>query len=222
MNKENYLKQMGITIWKERDQNSIDRTINKNQNWENLKERIASCRACGLEKTRTQTVFGVGNKEAELLLIGEAPGAQEDLKGEPFVGRAGELLNNILSAVGLKREAVYIANILKCRPPENRDPNPEEVRLCTPFLLEQIALIHPKLLVALGRIAAQFLLKTTLPLAKLRKTEFTYGPHSIPLIITFHPAYLLRSPLEKSKAWEDWLWIKEILSERDFKKNRED
>jgi uracil-DNA glycosylase family 4 len=171
--------------------------------WGTLRERVAGCTACDLCKTRTQTVFGVGNTRAEWLVIGEAPGAEEDRQGEPFVGRAGQLLNSMLLAIGLPRETVFIANILKCRPPGNRDPRPEEVSRCLPFLSQQIALLKPKVILAVGRIAAQNLLATDLPLARLRGKLHHFGEANTPLVITYHPAYLLRSPADKRKAWED-------------------
>ena len=171
--------------------------------WGVLRERVAGCMACDLCKTRTQTVFGVGNTRAEWLVIGEAPGAEEDRQGEPFVGRAGQLLNAMLLAIGLPRETVFIANILKCRPPANRDPKPEEVSRCLPYLSAQIALLKPRIMLAVGRIAAQNLLATDVPLARLRGKVHTFGEANPPLIVTYHPAYLLRTPADKRKAWED-------------------
>jgi DNA polymerase len=171
--------------------------------WPGLREQVAACAACDLCRTRTQTVFGVGNQQAEWLVIGEAPGAEEDRQGEPFVGRAGQLLNAMLLAIGLPRETVFIANILKCRPPGNRDPKPEEVARCLPFLKQQIALLKPKMLLAVGRIAAQNLLATDAPLARLRGKLHHFGDANTPLVITYHPAYLLRTPSDKRKAWED-------------------
>jgi len=171
--------------------------------WGPLRERVAGCTACDLCKTRTQTVFGVGNTRAEWLIIGEAPGAEEDRQGEPFVGRAGQLLNAMLMAIGLPRETVFIANILKCRPPGNRDPKPDEVANCLPFLAAQIALLKPKIILAVGRTAAQNLLATDAPLARLRGKVHRFGEADTPLIITYHPAYLLRTPADKRKAWED-------------------
>ena len=172
--------------------------------WGVLRERVAGCTACAeLCRTRTQTVFGVGNTRAEWLIIGEAPGAEEDRQGEPFVGRAGQLLNAMLLAIGLPRETVFIANILKCRPPGNRDPKPEEVSRCLPYLANQIALLQPKIILAVGRIAAQNLLATDAPLARLRGKLHTFGEAHTPLVITYHPAYLLRTPADKRKAWED-------------------
>ena len=171
--------------------------------WGILRERVAACTACELCKTRTQTVFGVGNTSAEWLVIGEAPGAEEDRQGEPFVGRAGQLLNAMLLAIGLPRETVFIANVLKCRPPGNRDPKPEEVARCRPFLAAQIALLKPKVILVVGRIAAQSLLATDAPLARLRGKLHHFGEANTPMVVTYHPAYLLRTPTDKRKAWED-------------------
>lgn len=171
--------------------------------WETLTAEARQCTACALCTTRTQAVFGVGNREADWLVIGEAPGADEDRQGEPFVGRAGKLLNPMMLAIGLKREQVYIANILKCRPPENRDPAPAEASHCRPFLERQIALIRPRIILALGRIAAQNLLHTDTQIGKLRGRVHDFGPTQIPLVVTYHPAYLLRSPREKRKVWDD-------------------
>jgi uracil-DNA glycosylase family 4 len=172
--------------------------------WGGLREQVATCTACEqLCRARTQTVFGVGNTRAEWLIIGEAPGADEDRQGEPFVGRAGQLLNSMLLAIGLPRETVFIANVLKCRPPGNRDPRPEEVANCLPFLSRQIALLKPKVMLAVGRIAAQNLLATDAPLARLRGKLHRFGEAGTPLVITYHPAYLLRTPADKRKAWED-------------------
>lgn len=171
--------------------------------WGTLRDRVAGCVACDLCRTRTQTVFGVGSERAEWLVIGEAPGAEEDRQGEPFVGRAGQLLDSMLLAIGLPRESVFIANVLKCRPPGNRDPRPEEVSRCLPYLSQQIALLRPKILLAVGRIAAQNLLATDVPLARLRGKVHRFGEQSTPLVVTYHPAYLLRTPGDKRKAWED-------------------
>jgi len=168
-------------------------------------EEVAACRQCELHKTRTNTVFGCGDSRAEWLFIGEAPGQNEDLQGLPFVGRAGKLLDAMIAALGMKREQVFIANVLKCRPPGNRDPLPREIEQCERYLHRQLEIIQPKVIVALGRIAAQALLKTAEPLGRLRGRAHQYGAGNIPLVATYHPAYLLRSPQEKSKAWED-LW----------------
>lgn len=171
--------------------------------WEALQAEVARCTACPLHETRTQAVFGVGDRHAQWMLIGEAPGAEEDRQGEPFVGRAGKLLNAMLHAVGLSRQQVFIANILKSRPPNNRDPRPEEVAACEPFLKRQVELIQPQLILALGRVAAQNLLKTDTRLGALRGKIYHYSQSEIPVVVTYHPAYLLRSPKEKRKAWED-------------------
>lgn len=169
--------------------------------WDTLAQTVSSCTRCDLHQTRTQTVFGVGPRNTQWLFVGEAPGAEEDRQGEPFVGPAGQLLNAMLFALGLKRNEVYIANVLKCRPPNNRDPLPQEVACCEPFLLRQIELLQPRVIVALGRHAAHSLLKSDLPLGKLRANQHAY--HGIPLVATYHPAYLLRTPSDKRKAWED-------------------
>ena len=169
--------------------------------WAALKGAVKDCTACGLRAGCTQTVFGVGDEQAKWLVIGEAPGADEDRQGEPFVGRAGLLLNSMIAAMGMKREQVYIANVLKCRPPGNRDPKPEEAELCRPFLERQIALIQPKIILAVGRIAAQNLLHTDVTIGRLRGTVHRLG--QLPVVVTYHPAYLLRSPSEKRKAWMD-------------------
>jgi len=181
--------------------------------WEDLAAQVATCTKCELHRGRTQTVFGVGARNAEWLVIGEAPGAEEDKRGEPFVGRAGQLLNSMLAGIGLAREAVYIANILKCRPPNNRDPKLEEVACCEPYLMAQIELLNPKLILAVGRIAAQNLLKVQTPIGKLRGQRHAFGPHAIPLVVTYHPAYLLRSPGEKRRAWQDLLFAQRIYRE---------
>ena len=171
--------------------------------WDSLRAEVLSCTKCGLHSTRTQGVFGVGNRRAEWLIIGEAPGAEEDRRGEPFVGRAGQLLNAMLKAIGLPREQVFIANVLKSRPPGNRDPKPDEVAACLPYLMRQIALLQPRLMLAVGRIAAQNLLATDMALGRLRGQVHHFGELNTPLIVTYHPAYLLRSPADKRKAWED-------------------
>ena len=170
---------------------------------DSLAKQVAACQQCNLHESRTQTVFGVGNPSADWLVIGEAPGADEDQQGEPFVGRAGKLLNSMLLAMGLPREQVFIANILKCRPPNNRDPQPEEVLACEAYLRQQIDLIKPKIILAVGRIAAQNLLKLETPIGKMRGNRYQYPDSELPVIVTYHPAYLLRSPREKRKVWKD-------------------
>lgn len=210
-----YLAQLGIDVYVARasevpapasgesvaDATSED--VVAGMDWEVLRRTVAACTLCELHRTRTQTVFGVGNPNAEWLVIGEAPGAEEDARGEPFVGRAGQLLNSMLKAVGLAREQVFIANILKCRPPNNRDPKPEEAVCCRPYLERQIALIRPKIILAVGRIAAQNLLATDTTIGRLRGRVHAFGAARTPLVVTYHPAYLLRSPGEKRKSWAD-------------------
>ena len=180
--------------------------------WPELRARVAACTLCTLSATRTQTVFGVGDLQAQWLIVGEAPGAEEDRQGEPFVGRAGQLLNSMLRAIGLPREQVYIANVLKCRPPGNRDPLPTEATQCLPYLQQQIALLKPKIMLVVGRIAAQNLLRTDKTLGSLRQQVHKFGALQVPLVVTYHPAYLLRSPLDKRKAWEDLKFAREVCS----------
>jgi uracil-DNA glycosylase len=180
--------------------------------WPELQARVAACTRCPLHATRTQTVFGVGSRQAQWLIVGEAPGAEEDARGEPFVGRAGQLLNSMLRAVGLAREQVYIANVLKCRPPGNRDPAASEAGECLPYLEQQIALLKPKIMLAVGRIAAQNLLRTDSPLGRLRLKVHGFGHSQVPLIATYHPAYLLRTPADKRKAWEDLKFAREVCA----------
>jgi DNA polymerase len=216
-----YLEAMGIQVWEPRAGAQPGRKVTASEalrpaaeapdaeapvaslSWVELRARVAACTRCTLHQTRTQTVFGVGDEQADWLVVGEAPGADEDAQGEPFVGRAGQLLNAMLKAVGFDRGQVYIANILKCRPPNNRDPRPEEVVCCEPYLQRQVALIRPRVILAVGRIAAQNLLKTEAPIGRLRGRVHAYGEPEIPVIATYHPAYLLRSPAEKRKAWMD-------------------
>jgi len=182
--------------------------------WDGLAAAVAGCTRCGLAATRTQTVFGVGDRQARWLVVGEAPGADEDRQGEPFVGRAGQLLNSMLRAAGLGREQVFIANVLKCRPPGNRDPLPEEVRCCLPYLHRQIALIGPRLILCVGRIAAQNLLGVDTPIGQLRGRTHELKPFGTPVVVTYHPAYLLRSPGEKRKSWADLKLAMEVASGR--------
>ena len=234
-----YLNKMGIPTWELRQlestaekiapcivaktdrsplpaQNAVNPVLvplDDNQaNWLALEKNVNECIACDLNQTRSHVVFGVGNRQADCLIIGEAPGADEDRLGEPFVGRAGKLLNSMLFAIGLRREEVFITNILKCRPTNNRDPRLEEITKCEPFLQSQVDLIKPKLIVALGRIAAHNLLKTDKPLSALRGNINYYGKSKVPVIVTYHPAYLLRSPREKRKSWQDLQSIQSLLS----------
>jgi uracil-DNA glycosylase family 4 len=181
---------------------------------QDLAQSLVNCQRCKLAKLgRSQVVFGVGNPHASIMFVGEAPGFNEDQKGEPFVGAAGKLLNDLLASAGLSRDQIYIANVIKCRPPNNRDPEPGESVTCTPYLTQQIELVRPRVLLAVGRIAAQWLLQTDTPIGKLRGRVVSYGARNTPLVVTYHPAYLLRSPLEKAKAWTDLCLVKELLSE---------
>lgn len=182
--------------------------------WERLRAAVTGCRRCGLCATRTQTVFGTGDPRARLVIVGEAPGAEEDRQGEPFVGRAGLLLNSMLRAAGLARGDVFIANVLKCRPPNNRDPQPAEIESCVPYLYQQIELIAPRVILCAGRIAAQNLLGTTAPLGRLRGVAHQH-PGGVPVVVTYHPAYLLRAPGEKRKAWADLQLVMSLLEDGD-------
>ena len=177
-----------------------------------LKTEIGpACTRCKLHTLgRSQVVFGVGNPAADLMFVGEAPGADEDVQGEPFVGRAGQLLTKIIEAIGMRREDVYIANVIKCRPPGNRNPEPDEVAQCEPFLFRQVDTIKPKVIVALGKFAAQCLLRTTEPITRIRGKEFTY--RDAILMPTYHPAYLLRNPSAKRDVWEDMKRVRDLLS----------
>ena len=182
------------------------------EQWEALRGEVLRCTLCSLHAGRTQGVFGVGNPQAEWMVIGEAPGAEEDRRGEPFVGCAGQLLDAMLRAIGLSRARnVYIANVLKSRPPNNRDPRPEEVAACLPYLRRQIELVRPRLLLAVGRIAAQNLLGTEQSLSRLRGRVHQFGELNTPLVVTYHPAYLLRNPADKRKAWEDLKFARSVF-----------
>jgi len=183
-----------------------------NLSWQDLRAAVQSCTRCALSKTRTQTVFGTGNQQAAWMIIGEAPGAEEDRQGEPFVGKAGQLLNNMLLAIEMPRETVYIANVLKCRPPNNRDPQADEAANCRGYLERQIALVNPALILVVGRIAAQNLLQTSAPLARLRGQEHRAPVSGTPVVVTYHPAYLLRQPSDKRKAWQDLLFAREVFA----------
>jgi DNA polymerase len=179
--------------------------------WAELRASMQTCTACGLHKARKQAVPGVGDEQADWLFVGEGPGAEEDARGEPFVGPAGRLLDNMLASIGLKRGAdVYIANVVKCRPPSNRVPEPAEAAACEPYLLRQIALIQPRLIVALGKTAACSLLRTEGTLASLRGRVRTF--QGVPLLVTYHPAYLLRNPLDKARSWEDLCQARELMT----------
>lgn len=197
------LAEMGIDVWVSALPATGAAVVPAGTGWQALQTEVSVCRDCALAETRTQTVFGVGDPGADWMLIGEAPGAEEDRRGEPFVGRAGQLLNEMLKAVGLAREKVFIANILKCRPPANRDPKPAEIAACAGHLRRQIEFVQPRLILAVGRIAAQSLLQTTTPVGRLRGRVHDYGAAGLPLVVTYHPAYLLRSPGQKRRAWDD-------------------
>lgn len=213
MSQRHYLQALGIQPWQQRFQSSAaEEAAPLPTNWDALQSSVSQCTACTLHQTRTQTVFGVGNRQAKLMIIGEAPGFHEDQQGEPFVGRAGQLLTAMIKTIGFERSDVYIANILKCRPPENRDPLAEEVATCTAFLDQQIALIQPRLLLAVGRIAAHYLLKTKSSLESLRNKTHQYGENHTPLMVTYHPAYLLRNPGDKKKAYMDLLFTQKLLA----------
>jgi uracil-DNA glycosylase len=193
------LDAMGIAAYVARGPVAVEQA--EGPDWATLESAVSGCRLCGLCETRTQTVFGTGSRRARLMVIGEAPGAEEDRQGEPFVGRAGQLLNSMLRACGFERGEVFIANVLKCRPPQNRDPSDEEAERCLPYLRRQIGLVGPAAILCVGRIAAQRLLGTEQALARLRGQ--VHRLDGVPLIVTYHPAYLLRSPGEKRKSWED-------------------
>ncbi len=207
------LQEMGIPVWEERKSVEKPVSICVEQDWDSFKKEVMACTKCPLSQSRQQVVFGAGNPRADLLIIGEAPGVEEDHLGEPFVGRSGRLLDAMLAAIDLKRQDIYIANILKCRPPNNRDPSPEEVATCTPYLERQIAEIQPKLILALGRVAAHYLLGVDTPLGKLRGQLLQYGTSKTDMMVTYHPAYLLRAPREKGNAYQDMLAIKRRLDE---------
>ena len=220
--RDEILREMGLApIWKLRsvseqvqevEQVNEAKTNNiEEMNWPQLKAKVAGCTDCKLRAGCTQTVFGAGDEQADWLLVGEAPGAEEDRLGEPFVGQAGRLLDHMLSSIGLARgHNVYIANVLKCRPPGNRNPEPDEVASCSPHLLRQVALIQPRLIVAMGRFAAQTLLGTDATIASLRGRVHKYA--GVPLVVTYHPAYLLRNLPDKAKAWADLVFAKRTIS----------
>ncbi|GAO36343.1 DNA polymerase [Sulfuricella sp. T08] len=213
--RELYLQEMGLgPVWRARgvpadapglgDAGAMD--------WAELKAAVAGCTACELHKSRTQGVFGVGDENADWLFIGEAPGVDEDAQGEPFVGQAGKLLDNMLRSIGLKRgDNVYIANVVKSRPPNNRNPLPDEIAACLPYLRRQIELIQPKLIITLGKVASETLLGREATIASLRGKVHAY--QGIPLIVTYHPAYLLRTLQDKAKAWEDLCLAKQTMQD---------
>jgi len=217
-----YLEALGIDVWALRgaapeavgaeEPAGVRRDVSQ-AGWGELREVVAGCTLCPLHQTRTQTVFGVGSETARLMIVGEAPGAEEDRRGEPFVGRAGKLLDEMLRSVGLDRNTVFIANTLKCRPPNNRDPAAPEAAACRAYLDRQIALLDPALILAVGRIAAQLLLSTDAPLGRLRGRKHDLNDGQIPVLVTYHPAYLLRSPSQKRKVWQDLCVARSMLEE---------
>ena len=214
-----YLEALGVDVWVPRDQADPEPEVasadvpqpSSDVGWLELRDAVAACTRCALHEGRTQTVFGVGNENADWMIVGEAPGAEEDRRGEPFVGRAGKLLDEMLRAVGQARQSVFIANILKCRPPNNRDPKPEESAQCRGYLERQIELVQPKIIVAVGRIAAQLLLDTDTPVGRLRGKA--HDLQGTPLVVTYHPAYLLRSPSQKRKSWDDLCLARRVAAE---------
>ena len=214
MSQARYLQAMGVSVWKSRrnlpfaKQVLVEAVDEPEESWDLLQQQVSNCTVCKLHESRTNTVFGVGDPQADWLIVGEAPSADEDQKGEPFVGRAGLLLNQMLLAIGLSREDVFIANILKCHPPSNRGPSVDEVASCASFLTRQITLIQPKIILAVGRIAAQNLLHSKETIGCIRGSVYQHDETSTPLVATYHPAYLLRSPTEKRKAWADLILAK--------------
>jgi uracil-DNA glycosylase len=215
--RETVLKELGISpVWRLQHSGiplaAVDRREQiMRMGWDDLKQAILTCSACELHKTRTRGVVGVGDEKAEWLLVGEAPGADEDAQGEPFVGQAGKLLDAMLASINLRRgDNVYIANVLKSRPPGNRNPAPGEIAACLPYLERQIQLVQPKLILAMGRFAVQSLLHSDEAIGKLRGRVHQY--QGIPLIVTYHPAYLLRNQLDKSRAWEDLCLAREVMA----------
>ena len=216
------LSRMGVEVWvgagtseqgagPSEQEAGTDRRPRGVAAWQTLQDEVRVCRLCPLHQSRTQAVFGTGNPEAEWLLVGEAPGAEEDRRGEPFVGQAGKLLDSMLLACGLERSEVFITNILKCRPPANRDPEPEEVAACSAYLARQIAWLGPRIILALGRVAARHLLQVDTPIGRLRGRAHRYR-EDIPLVVTWHPAYLLRQPGQKAKAWQDLQLAMSLMS----------
>ena len=210
-----YLRSMGIDVWVPRDEPDPEPEVEPQRrqaeplDWDALQAAVAGCTRCPLHATRTQTVFGVGDPDADWMIIGEAPGAEEDRRGEPFVGRAGKLLDEMLRAVGHGRDSVFIANVLKCRPPNNRDPKPDESAACRSHLERQIELVSPRIILAVGRIAAQLLLATDAPVGRMRGSVHRLG--DTPLVVTYHPAYLLRSPSQKRKSWDDLCLARSVI-----------
>ena len=218
-----YLEAMGIDVWMPRDAaDPMDESgaataplseLAEGPGWEELQQRVAGCTRCELSESRTNTVFGVGNRDADWLVIGEAPGAEEDRRGEPFVGRAGHMLDEMLRAIGQSRQTVFIANILKCRPPNNRDPKPSEAAECRAYLERQVELVQPRIILAVGKIAAQNLLASDAPVGRMRGRVHEFN--GVPVVVTWHPAYLLRSPSNKRGSWLDLCLAMRLLRERE-------
>ena len=217
--RQRYLHALGVSLWIRREPAQRSAGVDASERsrahatdaWSQLRAEVTPCRGCDLHRTRTQTVLGVGDANARWMVIGEAPGYEEDRIGEPFVGRAGQLLNAMLQAVGLRRGEVYIANVVKCRPPGNRDPRPEEIACCGGYLHRQISLVSPRMILAMGRIAAQSLLNTAAPLSRLRGRPHPFSDGKVRVVVTYHPAYLLRSPLQKRRAWEDLVLARSLV-----------
>ncbi|MDI9819890.1 MULTISPECIES: uracil-DNA glycosylase [unclassified Legionella] len=201
-----YLQAMGIDSWVMRTNNS-----SREKELSLLVQEVVACTKCSLHESRSQTVFSRGNPQAKLMIIGEAPGFYEDKQGLPFVGKAGMLLNQMLHSIGFDEQSVYVANVLKCRPPNNRDPKPEEIIQCSSYLARQIDLVKPILILAMGRFAGQFLINKPLPLNQLRQKLYNYN--NTPFMVSYHPAYLLRNPADKKKSYADLLLVKKFLSE---------
>ena len=227
--RRHYLHAIGVTLWTSRetspaspaeaaqsgavdsDPGSVPPPDPGNADHDTLRRMVDACTRCPLHRGRTNAVFGTGPQPASFMVIGEGPGAQEDARGEPFVGRAGQLLNSMFFALGVPRDEVYIANIVKCRPPNNRDPRAEEVASCATWLRRQIELVQPGAILAVGRVAAQNLLSSTLSLGRLRGGNHSYGSPPVPVVVTYHPAYLLRSPHDKGKAWQDLKRLRSLI-----------
>lgn len=219
--RQRYLHAMGVSVWTPRESRPHppgglpdareSRPDPEEADLDELRRMAARCTRCPLHRSRTRSVFGTGPRSAPFMVVGEGPGAQEDRQGEPFVGRAGVLLEAMLFALGISRESIYITNIVKCRPPKNRDPRPDEAAGCAAYLRRQIALVAPRAILAVGRVAAQHLLSSKLPLGRLRGTEQFWGDPPLPVVVTYHPAYLLRTPHDKGKAWQDLKRLRALL-----------
>lgn len=214
---QHLLNGLNIVQWQQRGSQPLEVAAETRKNkdlpdWDSLQKQVATCTRCPLHKSRLNPVFGSGSPNADLVIVGEAPGASEDRQGLPFVGRSGQLLTKMLAAIGYQRDNVFICNVLKCRPPNNRDPSAEEVAACTTYLEMQLAHMKPRCLLAVGRVAAHYLLGIEKPLRQLRGTEWRFGQQQVPLFITYHPAYLLRNPRDKQKAYIDLCQVAEFLA----------